>query len=109
MTYVLMTVVDVRSYSRISGKTSELMHTGRPGARRVTICLMRSSCTEFAYALMRQTASASIPSPINRSTACSTSASSSGIRISPCALMRSVTSSRRYRSTSGTGFSQARS
>src|SRR5213592_4027973 len=39
-----MTVVDVRSYSRISGRTSALTDSVSPGAFRRTISAMRASC-----------------------------------------------------------------
>ena len=43
-----MTVVDVRSYSRTSGKMSALVQTGSPGARRVTTYWIRASCAGLA-------------------------------------------------------------
>ncbi len=39
-----MTVVEVRSYSLITGSTSALMHKVVAGAIRATISLTRSSC-----------------------------------------------------------------
>jgi hypothetical protein len=43
MTYALITVVDVRSYSLISGSTSELTKSGSPGAlRRITSTIAAS-------------------------------------------------------------------
>ena len=59
-TYEFATVVTVRSYSCISGTTSEDSDTGTPGSTSAAISLMRRSCASFANELTSDTVSASI-------------------------------------------------
>ena len=50
----------MRSYSCISGTTSDESDTGTPGSTLPAISRMRRSCASFAKALMSETVSASI-------------------------------------------------
>ena len=59
-TYELATVVTVRSYSCISGTTSDDSETGMPGRMSCAISLMRRSCLSLAKALISETVSASM-------------------------------------------------
>ncbi len=72
-----MTVVDVRSYSLISGSTSNEMLKGRRGALRWTISFSICSCAGLVNELIRQTAIVSTLSASSASTARSASAGSS--------------------------------
>jgi hypothetical protein len=71
-------VVEVRSYSLISGSTSHETLNGRRGALRAMICLIASSCAGLTNELIRHTAIASTPSTSSASTARSASLGSSG-------------------------------
>ncbi len=90
-----MTVVEVRSYSLISGSTSKEMQIGRPGALRAMISLMASSCAGLANELRRQTAIASTFSASRASTWASASAGSRARSTRPLASIRSSTTRRR--------------
>ena len=72
-----MTVVEVRSYSLISGSTSNEMLSGRFGALRAMMSLSIISCAGLANELSRHTAIASTFSASSASTARSASAGSS--------------------------------
>ena len=109
LTYALIVVVDVRSYSLISGNTSALMENGRFGASRLIIDFNKNSCSGFAYELIKQTAIDSTLSSINFLTARSPSSIDRGLTTFPVELIRSSTVTRRNRSTKAGGLVQARS
>ena len=91
-TYAFISVVTVRSYSRNSGRISEEIDTGSPGATAAAISAITRSWRPFAWALSRQTVRASTPSATSSSTASRTAASSIGSTIEPSAPVRSGTS-----------------
>src|SRR3979490_1477704 len=72
-----MTVVEVRSYSLISGRTSDETLSGRCGALRLTMSRSIASCTGLVKELSRQIAIASTFSASSASTARSASAGGS--------------------------------
>ena len=90
-----MTVVEVRSYSLISGSTSKETESGRPGARRRTISRSISSWLGLTNELRRQTAMASTFSASNAATARSASAGSRARSTCPRWSIRSSTTWRR--------------
>jgi len=102
--YEFTTVVSVRSYSYISGITSEEMETGMPGSTSAAISRMRRSWTPLAKALMSDTVSASTPLPTKVFNLARISASSSGWITSPWALTRSFASIVRSSGASGSGL-----
>ena len=99
-----MTVVLVRSYSRISGRSSLETDRFTSGSARLKASAMRRSWSGFAYAWSSETATERMPSEATVATTASTSSSSRGMRTSPSKLTLSLTSSRSRRSTSGRGF-----
>ena len=98
-------VVEVRSYSRISGQTSQLSEIATPGSSSARMAPARRSCASLVKLCRKQTATASIlcrrSSTATWRTACSSSASSTA----PSAATRSGTPKRRSRDTSGSGRS----
>ncbi len=78
-----MTVVDVRSYSLISGSTSQETDKGKLGAMRLTTSRISSSCAGLANELSRHTAIASTFSASSAATARSASPPSSACSTRP--------------------------
>jgi hypothetical protein len=96
--------VTVRSYSRISGSTSEESDTGTPGSTSAAISPIRRSCAGSAKELISETASASTPTSF--ASWARTSASSSGRITRPSDAMRWSTSTVFSSAASGSGFGQ---
>jgi len=103
------TVVLRRSNSRNSGSTSCEAQIGRPGASSRAISAARRSWLGSMKQYRKQIAIASTLASSSVRTAARTPSSSSGVTTSPSALIRSATSRRRWRGTSGTGLSKNRS
>ena len=82
----------VRSYSCISGTTSEESDTGTFGSTAEAISRMRFSCASFANALISETVSASIFAWRSFASASRNDASSSGRTTAPRASTRSSAS-----------------
>ena len=96
-------MVLVRSYSLISGSTSDDTDTNRSGNFRRTTSASCDSWSKLRYELSRQIAIASMPSSAMRSKPASADAISNGVTTTPSASMRSETSRRYRRRTSGGG------
>ena len=94
-------MVEVRSYSRISGLTSELSDTGTPGHAVSKWSRMRRSCAVLALAFSSTTATVSAPSALTCCATCSSAARVSATATVPSALTRSAISNRRSRGISG--------
>ena len=97
--------VEKRSYSRISGETSQDKVTGTFGSRCASAAPTRRSCSGLVKLCRKPTATASTRSAARISIAPATLDSSSGVSTLPCASMRSRTGSRSRRGTSGGGRS----
>ena len=82
----------VRSYSCISGTTSEESDTGTPGSASAAISRMRRSWASFANALISETVSASIFALFSFASEARNAPSSSGRTTSPRASTRSSAS-----------------
>ncbi len=108
-TYTLAMVVEARSYSRISGATSEEMETRIPGAARFTARRAARSLAGLAKPWRKLIATASIPRSANSAARASTNSSSTSRSTSPPAAILSGTSNRRWRGVRGTGISKNRS
>ncbi len=108
-TYAAIAVVEVRSYSRCTGSTSLERNTASAPPSRSTISRARCSCSGFSKANRNTIASERTPAPRSRRHAARTPSSSSGTTTSPSASIRSVTSRRRSRGTSGSGICSSRS
>src|SRR5216683_4812615 len=93
MTYTLAHVVEVRSYSRISGTTSDEHDTGTAGRSWAQSAASARSWAGLRYACRRQIATASTPASLSRAIAARAVGSSRGVSTPPAALMRSPTSS----------------
>ncbi len=91
-TYELATVVTVRSYSCISGTTSEDRETGMPGSSREAISRTRRSCDAFANELMSDTVNASIFRCLSVARSLRNWSSSSACTTAPSAATRSCAS-----------------
>ena len=85
-------MVTVRSYSCISGTTSQDRETGMPGSTSMAISRTRISCAGLAKELISDTVSASICFCPRLCRSVRNCASSSASTTSPCALMRSQAS-----------------
>jgi len=107
--YALHTVVQVRSYSRISGQTSLLADTQRYGNREVSSSRTLASWMGFRYACRNTTATASTPSATSAATALWVPSRSTGRRTAPSRVIRSSTSKRHRRGTKGSGNRRNRS
>ena len=103
-----MAVVALRGYSRTSGETCDERVTSSP-VRSCRMRAARSSCSGLRNENRNATAIASAPDARIRSATAATSASSSARTTSPAGPMRSRTSNRRSRGTSGGGFGARRS
>ena len=99
-----MTVVLVRSYSLISGRSSLETDRFTSGRARLKASAMRRSWSGFAYEWSSETATERMPSEATVPITALTSSSSRGRRTSPSKLTLSLTSSLSRRSTSGRGF-----
>ena len=97
-------MVTVRSYSRISGSTSEDSETGTSGSTSAAISAIRRSCAGSAKELISETASASTPASF-ASWARTSSSSSSRITV-PSLPIRSSTSTVFSSAASGSGLGQ---
>src|SRR6266851_5693025 len=104
-----MTVVLVRSYSRMIGRTSCDSDTDTCGQRRRNMSPIACSWAGLTYACSNETAIAWTPRATRYSAAASACSRSSGTSTWPVLSKRSSTSRRSARSTSGRGLSQNRS
>jgi hypothetical protein len=86
------TVVSARSYSYISGSTSEETETGVSGISRSSTSRTRCSCSPLTYALRRHTVTASTRSRLSTAICSSRWSVSRGRTTFPSASMRSRTS-----------------
>ena len=82
-TYEFIHAVNVRSYSRNSGSTSDEIVTGKSGWTEWMISLISRSCAAFAYELISETVSDSTPESTSSRTIVSTWARSTGSTTSP--------------------------
>ncbi len=85
-------MVTVRSYSCISGTTSEDNEIGMPGSTFCASALIRSSWRSLANELISETVSASMFCALSVCRLATSASSSSGSTTSPRALMRSLAS-----------------
>ena len=85
-------MVTVRSYSCISGTTSEESETGVPGSSSIAISRTRRSCAGLAKELMSETVSASIFCDLRVRRLLRNAPSSRSRTTSPFALTRSSAS-----------------
>src|SRR6185369_4984062 len=104
--YALMTTVDVRSYSRYSGKTRLESEIGTPN--EPSAAAIRSSCSACRTENRRQTAIDSTPDLFNFAVSFLNSTSSSGSITSPDATTRSATPNRSSSATSDGGLTALR-
>ena len=99
--YALTTVVLARAYSRMRGSISDEREIRSCGWRSRATASTSSSFSGLAYALSRQMATASQPCATRSSSTAAISSRSGARVISPVASVRSPTSSRSHRGTSG--------